>query len=92
MLKRTAPAAVLGGVLLAVAGPLVPTASAASGGVCDTSGMAVSVCAEDRAVRPGGGGKRAGGKPDGGGEGKPAKEVKCRYVKLVPQPPKDSMS
>ncbi|ESP95671.1 hypothetical protein B591_30758 (plasmid) [Streptomyces sp. GBA 94-10 4N24] len=92
MLKRTAPAAVLGGALLAVAGPLVPTASAASGGVCDTSGMAVSVCAEDRAVRPGGGGKRAGGKPDGGGEGKPAKEVKCRYVKLSPQPPKDSMS
>ncbi|MFD6243067.1 MULTISPECIES: ATP/GTP-binding protein [Streptomyces] len=80
MLKRTAPAAVLGGVLLAVAGPLAPTASAASGGVCDTSGMVVTVCAEDRAVRPGGGGK-----------GKPAKEVKCRYVKLSPQP-EDSMS
>jgi hypothetical protein len=30
--------------------------------------------------------------PNGGGKGKPAKEVKCRYVKLVPQPPKDSMS
>ncbi|PAX82024.1 hypothetical protein CLM85_10080 [Streptomyces albidoflavus] len=74
MLKRTAPAAVLGGVLLAVAGFLVPTASAASGGVCDTSGMAVSVCAEDQAVRPGGDGKQAGGKPDGGGKGKPAEE------------------
>ncbi|MGC4923832.1 ATP/GTP-binding protein [Streptomyces sp. DT197] len=92
MLKRTAPAAVLGGVLLAVVGPLAPTASAASGGVCDTSGMVVSVCAEDRAVRPGGDGKQAGGKPNGGGKGKPAKEVKCRYVKLSPQPPKDSMA
>ncbi|WP_165395912.1 hypothetical protein [Streptomyces albidoflavus] len=57
-----------------MADPLVPTASAASGGVCDTSGMAVSVCVEDRAVRPDGHGKQAGGKPNGGGKAKPAKE------------------
>ncbi|WP_129291774.1 hypothetical protein [Streptomyces sp. N1] len=99
MLRRTAPAA-LGGVLLVAAGPLVPTAAAASGGVCDTLGMAVSVCAEDRAERPGSAGK-PGGKPVGkpaDGEGKPdgkptkSKRATCRYVRLTPQPPADSMT
>ncbi|MGW9338076.1 ATP/GTP-binding protein [Streptomyces albidoflavus] len=90
MLRR-AGGAVLGCVLLAVAGPLVPTASAAGGGVCDSSGLLVTVCAGDRAERPGGDGKPASGKPSGG-KGKPAKKVKCHYVKLVPQPSKDSMT
>ncbi|MEU3083980.1 hypothetical protein ABZ697_27165 [Streptomyces albidoflavus] len=100
MLRRTAPPAVLGGVLLVVADPLVPTAASASGGVCDTLGMAVSVCAEDRAERTGSAGK-PGGKPMGkpaGGEGKPdgkptkSKRATCRYVRLTPQPPADSMT
>ncbi|MER7658128.1 ATP/GTP-binding protein [Streptomyces albidoflavus] len=90
MLRR-AGGAVLGCVLLAVAGPLVPTASAAGGGVCDSSGLLVTVCAGDRAERPGGDGKPASSKPSGG-KGKPAKKVKCHYVKLVPQPSKDSMT
>ncbi|WP_255249597.1 PKD domain-containing protein [Streptomyces albidoflavus] len=90
MLRR-ACGPVLGGVLLAVAGPLAPTASAAGGGVCDRSGLLVTVCAGDRAERPGGDGRPASGKP-GSGKGKPAKKVKCHYIKLVPQPLKDSMT
>ncbi|MEU7378337.1 PKD domain-containing protein [Streptomyces albidoflavus] len=89
MLRR-AGGAVLGGVLLAVAGPLAPTASAAGGTVCDSSGLLVTVCAGDRAVRPGGDGKPASGKPSGGG--KPAKKVKCHYIRLTPQPSADSMT
>ena len=55
----------------------------------------VSVCAEDRDKAPGGGGHREGAKPAGNGKGKGKGggcKQRCRYEKLDPQPPKDSVN
>ncbi|MFD7648374.1 hypothetical protein ACFV5M_12050 [Streptomyces albidoflavus] len=60
------------------------------------AGLPVTVCAGDRAERPGSAGKPVG-KP-AGGEGKPdgkptkSKRATCRYVRLTPQPPADSVT
>ncbi|MFB7032100.1 MULTISPECIES: ATP/GTP-binding protein [unclassified Streptomyces] len=93
MLRR-ATAAV--GVLLAAA--LAPAAHAAGlgGGVCDTSGLLVTVCASDSTKAPGSSG--AGTTPVGTGTGTGAgssggssSPPPCTYELLDPQPPAEGM-
>ncbi|MFF6794545.1 ATP/GTP-binding protein [Streptomyces filamentosus] len=85
MLSRAAAAAA-GVVLAAVLAPAAH-ADGPGGGVCDTSGLVVTVCAEDGSSAGGGtvpagtGGRTSGGGAKGGSSG-----PTCTYEKLDPQP------
>ncbi|MFB7360303.1 ATP/GTP-binding protein [Streptomyces gardneri] len=93
MLRRAVVAAVV------LSGILAPAAHAdgPGGGVCDNSGLLVTVCASDSTTAPsagGGSGSGSGGTagtPAGtssGGSAKPA----CTYVRLEPQPPAENLA
>ncbi|MER5740463.1 ATP/GTP-binding protein [Streptomyces sp. NPDC002262] len=84
MLTRHRPAAASVGVVLAVV--LAPAAHATgpAGGVCDTSGLVVTVCAEDSSSAGG----TTGGSPGGAGAKGGSSGPTCTYTRLEPQPPR----
>ncbi|MEU9015758.1 ATP/GTP-binding protein [Streptomyces sp. NPDC048479] len=90
MLRRAAAAAVV------LAGSLAPVAYAdggPGGGVCDNSGLLVTVCASDDATAPGSGGDSGtAAKPAGASGGGDSKAPKCAYLKVDPPPPPTNLA
>ncbi|MGW6862123.1 ATP/GTP-binding protein [Streptomyces xanthophaeus] len=83
MLRRTAAT----GMLLAAACVPAAYADGPDGGVCDSSDLLVTVCAQDGGGTPASGGARPAG-TGGGAEGDSGPT--CVYTRLEPQPPPEN--
>ncbi|MFJ3099594.1 ATP/GTP-binding protein [Streptomyces hydrogenans] len=65
------------------------------GGLCDTSGLLVTVCAEDSATTGGSGGETGSTTPTSTGTGSSdsaSSEPPCTYEKVDPQPPPENLA